>query len=392
VPDDGRTYDVCLSYAGEHRDFVRGVWEALELRGIECFFDEPHRVELWGQDLAERFDQIYRKEAQFCVACVSREWVERTWPAHERRSALARMLEEPGYLLPVRFDDTEVPGLSPTIGYLDGTLLKPEELATLITKKVKRRPRFSYLPHHPNRLYSALEVTFEDESGRERVLSLAQAFLSSLGRLKDDERKLALIILGSGCTCSLPAFTHIPLEHILRRLEDWGPERILKTMRSLDDMPGFSFGVLDESEANSREESADLCLGWEPTTPGPPAGHAADVANAMIREAGYQACDECYPKYLERLDFSRTSSMLDWCGDDFEVLEADAAPLPLRDLVAEVMEEGWRFELTVGQIRFVKPNGGYRFIAISDPHDSEDLRQAEAALEDLLFRPTDNPG
>ena len=143
------TYDVCLSFAGEQRDFVRELWEALTARGVECFFDEPHQVDLWGRDLAERFDQVFRKEAQFCVACVSREWVDRTWPAHERRSAIARMLEEPGYLLPVRFDDSEVPGLSPTIGYLDGTLLTPAELADLITRKVKRRQRERFLPPIP---------------------------------------------------------------------------------------------------------------------------------------------------------------------------------------------------------------------------------------------------
>src|ERR1700753_2154746 len=110
MPDDS-TYDVCLSFAGDHRDYVREVYASLALRGVECFFDEPHQVDLWGQDLSQRFDEVFRKEAQFCVACVSSEWVRRSWPAHERRSALARMIEEPGYLLPVRFDDTEVPGL-----------------------------------------------------------------------------------------------------------------------------------------------------------------------------------------------------------------------------------------------------------------------------------------
>jgi hypothetical protein len=162
---EGVTFDVCLSFAGRDRDYVRSVYESLALRGIECFFDEPHQVEFWGQDLAERFDQIFRKEAQFCVAFVSEEWVQRTWPAHERRSALARMLQDPGYLLPVRFEDIDVPRLSPTIGYLDGTLLEPRELAALITKKVKRRPRQNFVPMNPNRVFAALGLRPGDEDG-----------------------------------------------------------------------------------------------------------------------------------------------------------------------------------------------------------------------------------
>lgn len=379
------TYDVCLSFAGEHRDFVRGVYESLTLRGVECFFDEPHQVELWGQDLAERFDEVFRKEAQFCVACVSREWVDRTWPAHERRSALARMLEEPGYLLPVRFDNTEVPGLSPTIGYLDGTLLSPEELAGLITRKVNRRPRESYLPPFPNRLFAALEIEPADEDAQLRALSQAEAFLSALVGLNDDERELVVSILGSGCACSLPDSTHIPMEHLVRQLE-WTGERFLRTFRSLRRLPEFSFSGMQDSSAGGELDPLDLVLGWEPRTPLAPPGPATDVANAMIREAGYQACGDCHSKALKRLDFSRVSSMLDWNGDEFEVLDADAAPPALRELVGRLIEDGWSLEITVNQLRFLEPDSvEYEVIPLPDQHDPECIDQARIAMEVLLL-------
>jgi hypothetical protein len=38
--------------------------------------------------------------------------------------------------LPVRFDDTEIPGLAPTIGYLDARVLTPSKLAELIRQKL----------------------------------------------------------------------------------------------------------------------------------------------------------------------------------------------------------------------------------------------------------------
>jgi hypothetical protein len=51
---------------------------------------------------------------------ISAEYASRIWTSHERRSAQARALEEKGreYILPIRFDDTDLEGLSPTVGYL----------------------------------------------------------------------------------------------------------------------------------------------------------------------------------------------------------------------------------------------------------------------------------
>src|SRR3954466_14629611 len=40
------------------------------------------------------------------------------------------------YLLPVRFDDTAIPGIRPTTGYIDLRETSPKELADLITEKL----------------------------------------------------------------------------------------------------------------------------------------------------------------------------------------------------------------------------------------------------------------
>lgn len=41
-----------------------------------------------------------------------------------------------GSILPVRMDDTEIPGIPPTSGYLDARVLTPLKLAELIRQKV----------------------------------------------------------------------------------------------------------------------------------------------------------------------------------------------------------------------------------------------------------------
>ena len=59
------------------------------------------------------------------------------WTKHERQSAFDRALvSDTEYVLPVRFDDTEIPALRVGTGYLDLRDRTPRELAEMIAKKV----------------------------------------------------------------------------------------------------------------------------------------------------------------------------------------------------------------------------------------------------------------
>jgi hypothetical protein len=135
-----KKYDVVLSFAGEDREYVERVAEFLEKHGVIAFYDKYEPATLWGKDLVEHFDRVYRKQGRFCIMFVSRYYAEKMWTRHERRSALARALEERvEYVLPARFDDTEIPGLQPTIAYQDLRNLTPEQLGELILQKLGRR-------------------------------------------------------------------------------------------------------------------------------------------------------------------------------------------------------------------------------------------------------------
>lgn len=113
-------YDVCLSYAGEDRAYVDEVATILRSQGVRVFYDRFEETELWGKDLYEHFVHIYRDAARFCILFISKAYAKKAWPTHERRTAQERALQEHSeYVLPARFDDTEVPGLRGTIAYLD---------------------------------------------------------------------------------------------------------------------------------------------------------------------------------------------------------------------------------------------------------------------------------
>jgi len=130
-------YDVALSFAGEDRPYVERVASLLAERGIRVFYDRYVEAELWGKDLYEHLDDVYRNRARYCVLFASQYYATKIWTTHERKSAQARAIREHGeYVLPVRFDDTPIPGLRPTVGFVDLRRTSPGELVRMIALKL----------------------------------------------------------------------------------------------------------------------------------------------------------------------------------------------------------------------------------------------------------------
>lgn len=131
-------YDVALSFAGEDRLYVSKVAEVLFAYGVRVFYDVYEQHSLWGKDLYTHLDEVYRLRSQYCVMFLSRYYREKLWTNHERKSAQARAFNERGeYLLPVRLDATEIPGVLQTTGYLDGRALTPIDIANAICAKLE---------------------------------------------------------------------------------------------------------------------------------------------------------------------------------------------------------------------------------------------------------------
>lgn len=130
-------YHVALSFAGEDRSYVEQVANNLRRSGVEVFYDKYEQVDLWGKDLYEHLSDVYKNKALYTVMFVSEHYAQKLWARHERRAAQTRAFSESSeYILPVRFDDTEVPGLNDTVGYLDLRTIEPIELSAAIEEKL----------------------------------------------------------------------------------------------------------------------------------------------------------------------------------------------------------------------------------------------------------------
>ena len=134
----GRRWDVALSFAGAQRDYVGQVAGALQARGVRCFYDADRQVRLWGTHLAEELPRIYEREsAVVVVVFVSADYAAGDWTRLECRAAFSRAVHEAGvYVLPARFDDSELPGLLEDVVTIDLRDCTPEQFADLVVAKL----------------------------------------------------------------------------------------------------------------------------------------------------------------------------------------------------------------------------------------------------------------
>jgi hypothetical protein len=83
-------YDFALSFAGEDRALAEQLAKRLQRENVRVFYDLDERAELWGQDLYQKFQQIYGQESRFFIPFVSANYIAKRWPKHELRQAQAR--------------------------------------------------------------------------------------------------------------------------------------------------------------------------------------------------------------------------------------------------------------------------------------------------------------
>jgi len=152
-------YDVCLSFAADYRHYVERVADELRKAGVRVFYDRYEQVELWGKDLYAHLSDVYSTAA--------------------------------------RFDNTTVPGLRKSIGYVDLTKLKPAELARMIADKLGGQQRSFYLPPMPDLLLRS----YVEEYGPVDpmlVYETAEHLLESLRSTTADEREAIIRLFQQG--------------------------------------------------------------------------------------------------------------------------------------------------------------------------------------------------
>jgi TIR domain len=300
-------YDVSLSFAGEDRGYVDEVASCLREAGVRVFYDSYERVQLWGKDLYEHLDFIYSEAARYCVMFVSEHYAKKLWTNHERRSAQERALRENHeYVLPARFDATDVPGLRDTVGYVDLRETSPAELAELIRAKLGPRIRASFFPPVPDKLFAALQI--EDEELQENVAYRGLRFMRTLERMTNDERKVVYTILLQGCPAELPENVHMSL-NLVRREIGFSRAKILRLLKNIGPL-GFYPSLRESHYGDGHDLDRDdelIVLEWHDMSTDleiDEESNSTDIAEKMLITATEDYCSSCTERILRELDFS----------------------------------------------------------------------------------------
>lgn len=297
--------DVCLSFAGEDRNYVRKVAEGLRKRGVRVFFDEYEKASLWGKDLYVHLDDIYRKSAYYCILFASENYKKRLWTNHERISAQARAIEQnEEYILPVRFDDTEIPGLRPTIGYIDLRITPCSELIEIICEKLDGRVYVNFLPPDFDLLHDI--IVPKNKTRRERTEKDARAFFQAMLRMAPEERKIVFKIFMHGCSHELPDNYHIEKD-LLCRISGYPPSKVKRILRGLGSL---GFRMFERKHATMVRKRVDvIALEWHNLSVGASGdSNSTFSVHAIVDKVTSGRCETCAWLALDNLDFSSLSS------------------------------------------------------------------------------------
>lgn len=311
-PDSPR-YDVALSFAGEQREFVHATAEALRDAGINVFYDDYEKVTLWGKDLYSHLDWVYREASRYCVLFISEAYARKVWTNHERSSAQARALEENAeYILPARFDDTDVPGLRPTIGYLDLSGISPANLASRISEKLGPRPPTAVFPRKIDRLYKAMKVSTTKpqlQKRRKEIRTAAYLFYDALRRMNHEERRAVAAVMAFGCKGELPELVHVSLD-FLSRMTEMPPAQVvtaLSSVRSLNVKAALRDPIHELEFGELTGDDRDVTLKfWVPNADG--GKDPTSVAYYAVRSACHHFCADHGLERVVNLDFGRLAT------------------------------------------------------------------------------------
>jgi hypothetical protein len=301
-----KEFDVALSFAGEDRDYVEKTAEFLVKSGIRVFYDMYEDTNLWGKDLYQHLDDVYQNKAKYTVVFISENYKKKLWTNHELKSAQARAFSENSeYLLPARFDDTEIAGIRKTTGYISLENIMPEDFAKKIITKLGVIEPSEFLPEEITYVIQHIQYFFEDFSEEEIAGCVLYTFQKLKLTTKRERRFLTYLVMHS-CRHSFTEDLHEDIT-LIERASGFNNEEILEILKSLSNL-GFEYKIeksKDGCEEHQNEiETQILHLSFNSRDPQLAMDNLTIFIMIMFMAPMDYRCETCCISALERLDFT----------------------------------------------------------------------------------------
>lgn len=135
-----KRFEIALSFPGEYRKQVEAIANNLaeKLGKDNIFYDKYHEAELARPNLDTHLQTIYHDQSELIVVFLCAEYENKEWCGLEWR-ALRDLIKkkETAIIMPMRFDQTEIPGLFSIDGYIDIAKRNADEVTQLILQRLE---------------------------------------------------------------------------------------------------------------------------------------------------------------------------------------------------------------------------------------------------------------
>ncbi len=136
--------DIALSFAGEDRKIAEDIAKALMNEGVEVFYDEFHKADMWGKKLTNYFSKVYGPKARFVMLLISKHYPIKDWTDFElsiaRKEAQSRKEE---FILPVKLDTTKIVGIHEDVAYLDYNMEGIDGIVDATLNKLSKKKKIN---------------------------------------------------------------------------------------------------------------------------------------------------------------------------------------------------------------------------------------------------------
>ncbi|MBX9637266.1 MAG: TIR domain-containing protein [Nitrosomonas sp.] len=135
-----KRFQVALSFPGEYRDYVSQVAEVLakSLGKDRVFYDQWYTAELAQPDMDTLLQSFYHKHAELVVPFLCADYERKEWCGLEWRAIRDLIKQRQSKdIMPMRFDNAEIPGFYSIDGYVDLNDLAPQRAAELILQRLQ---------------------------------------------------------------------------------------------------------------------------------------------------------------------------------------------------------------------------------------------------------------
>jgi len=141
-----KRFQVALSFAGEHRNFVESVAEHLSrnLGQNQVLYDRYYEAELARPNLDTYLMKIYREDTDLLVIFLDSNYAQKEWCGLEWRVIRDILKSRHDWeIMSFKFDDVIIEGLLSIDGYITINDKTPEEVARLILQRIHGKATLS---------------------------------------------------------------------------------------------------------------------------------------------------------------------------------------------------------------------------------------------------------